>query len=102
MLRIGDGAGSAFDVGLKPVQHGVDLADGEVAPIHFLAEIAGGECNVPVLSEIVGGVNQHTAGAASGIVDGVARPHLSSGVVGELLDEVLVGPTKHVRRNTLV
>ena len=28
-------------VGLQPVQHGVDLADGGVAPVHFLAEVSG-------------------------------------------------------------
>src|SRR5260370_40211120 len=34
-LRVGDGAGSAFDVGFQTMQHGVDLANCVITPIHL-------------------------------------------------------------------
>ena len=97
------------------MQHGVDLADGSVAPIHLLREVARVGCQISALAEVVGGVHQHAPGAASRIVDRVAGAgfedahqgvhdlrrgeefaRLRAGVVGELLDEVLVGPAQDI------
>ena len=76
---------------------------------------------VAVLAQIVGRVDQHAAGAGGRVVDRVARPGfenankrvddlrrgeelagLGAGVIGELLDEVLIGAAENVGRNALV
>ena len=120
-LRVGDRARAGLDVGLEAVQHGVDLADGGVAPVHLLREVAGAGGVVAVLAQVVGRVHQHAARAGGRVVDRVARARLEDAhervddlrrgeelarlgarVVGELLDEVLVGAAEHVGRNALV
>jgi len=49
-------------VGFETVQHRVDLADGGVAPVHLLGEVPR-TVRLAMLAQIVGGVNQHAAGA---------------------------------------
>ena len=120
-LRVGDGAGATFDVGLQTVQDRVDLADGEVAPVHLLPKIAGGKGIVSMLAQEICGVDEHAATATGWIVDRVARlrlqhtdegvhdlrrskklARLSASVVGELFDEVFVGTPQDVRGYALV
>ena len=119
--RVGDGAIAGPDVGFEAVEHGIDLADGGVAPVHFLREVARMGRVMPVFAEIVGGVHEHPAGTPGRVVDGIAGtrlqdPHqcvhdlwgrkelarLRAGVVGELLYEVLVGPAQHISRHAAV
>ena len=104
-LRVGDGAVTGPDVGFEAVEHRVDLADGGVAPVHLLREVARMGREIPVFAEVVGGVHQHPAGARGRIVDRIAGARmqdahqgvyhlrgreelarLRTGVVGELLD----------------
>ena len=120
-LRVGDRARAGLDVGFEAVQHGVDLADRGVAPVHLLREVAGAGGVVALLAEVVGRVHQHAARTGGGVVNRVARTRfenahegvhdfrrreelarLGARVVRELLDEVLVGPAQDVRRDALV
>ncbi len=76
---------------------------------------------MPVFAEVIGGVHEHPAGARGRVVDRIAGARLQdayqgvhhlrgreelarlcAGVVGELLDEVLVGPAQHIGRHTAV
>jgi hypothetical protein len=76
---------------------------------------------VAVFAEEVGRVDEHAGRAAGGVVDGVAGvgfedthqsvvdlgrgeelARLGPGVIGELLDQVLVGSAEHVGRHTAV
>ena len=75
---VGDGAAASLNFRLKPMEDGVDLADGGVAPVHFLGEVAGGGGVMTMLGQVVGGVDQHAEAAGSGIVDGVAGLRLKN------------------------
>ena len=92
-----------------------------MSPVHLLPEVAELVRAVAVLAQEVGRVDQHAAGAAGRVVDRVAGLRLEDadehvhdfrrreelarlrpGVVGELLDEVFVGPAEDVRLDARV
>jgi hypothetical protein len=52
-LRICDGAGARLYLGFETVQHRVDLADGGVAPVHFLSEVTRTGGVMFVLAQII-------------------------------------------------
>ena len=103
------------------MQDRVDLSDRSVIPVHFLRKITSAGRVLAVLAEKVGRMHQHTARAARRIIDCIAGMRLEdahecvhnfrrreefaslgAGIVGELLDQVLVGAAQQVRRDVLV
>ena len=93
----------------------VELADGQGAQVALLA--VEGEIAVvaALLSHVLGGVDEHAAGAGGGVADAHALPGLEqlddepdhwawsvelaallAGVVGEPVDEVFVGVSQYV------
>jgi hypothetical protein len=113
---VGEGAAAAGDLGLHAVQDDVDAGDGVGGPVHLLAEVAQLVGAMAALAQVVGGVDEQAAGAAGRVVDRLAGDRLEdadedvhhlrrreelaglgAGVVGELLDEVLVGAAEDVR-----
>ena len=103
------------------MQHRVDLANRGVAPIHFLCEVLGRRGVMTLFAQIVSGVNQHPAAAGSRVINRVAgtrfeNPHqrihhfgrgeklagFRPGIVGELLDQVFIGPPQNVGRHTAI
>src|SRR5437016_5805620 len=70
-LGVSNRASAGLDIGFKTVQYRVDLADGGVAPVHLLGDIARASRVMAMLAQIIRRVNQHATGAGSGIVDRV-------------------------------
>lgn len=68
---VSDSGNAGLNVGLKSVQHGVDLADGGVTPVHFLSEVLGRGGVVAAFTQKIRRMYQHAAAAAGGIVNGV-------------------------------
>ena len=120
-LRGGDRARARLDISLEAVQDGVDLPDRGVAPVHLLGEIAHARGVLTVLAEEVGRMHQHTARARGGVVDRVTGARLQdahqrvddlrrreelarlgASVVGEMLDQVLIGAPQHVGRDASI
>nr|WP_256210298.1 hypothetical protein [Nitrosospira multiformis] len=60
------------------MQHGVNLADGRIAPIHLLAEVLGRGGMVAVLAQVVRRMDQHAATAAGGVVNGITWARLQN------------------------
>src|SRR5208337_2252344 len=72
-LRVSNRAGTSLDVGFKPVEHGIDLADGGVSPVHLLREITSASRVMSMLPQIVRCVHQHAARAGGRVVNGIPR-----------------------------
>ena len=99
----------------------VQLADGQGSQVALLAvqrQVAGIAAPFP---DILGGVNQHSGGTGGGVADahtflwfqqlhdeshdlarGVELAAFLAGVVGELVDEILVGVSQHVASAAVV
>ena len=113
--RLGDDVAGLQACGPQAVEEQVELADGQGAQVALLAvERQVAEVS-PVLPHVLGGVDEHPAGAGRGVADAHALLRLQQlhdeahhrarrvelaallpGVVGELVDEVLVGVAQDV------